>query len=81
MIKDHLWGLQVLVYSVEGKMRPTLAFLVTAAHVPPERIGDVIAKKPQLLGYSVASKLGPTLAFLRDEVRGISRGGREGGRT
>jgi hypothetical protein len=58
----------VLLYSIEGKMRATVSFLLEQVRVPPEQLGSVLAKKPQLLGYSVARKLAPALAFLRHEI-------------
>ena len=57
----------MLVHSVEAKLQATVDFLVHVG-VPAHRLGDVIAKKPQLFGYSVARKLAPAAEFLHHEV-------------
>ena len=57
----------MLVHSVEAKLQATVDFLAHVG-VPAHRLGDVIAKKPQLFGYSVARKLAPAAEFLHHEV-------------
>ena len=54
----------ILGYSIEGNLKPTLAWLRDAGLSGPQ-VAKVIARLPQVLGYSIDAKLKSTVMWLR----------------
>ena len=58
----------LLAYSPQDNLRPTVSYLHDDVGIPTERMGKMVASHPQILGYSVKDKLLPTVQYLVDEV-------------
>lgn len=55
---------KVLTCSVESQLKPVLAFLLTALHIPKKRLGVVLAGVPAVLTQDIEGQLCPHLDLL-----------------
>ena len=68
--QSRCWLPRVLSYSIDGNLKPTVAWL-EGVGLSRQQVATVVATKPQVFGYSIEGNLKPTVAWLEDV--GLSR--------
>jgi hypothetical protein len=71
--RDKMGGMvakhpQLLGYSVDDNLRPTVQYLLDEVGVSSDKMGGMLASFPGLLSYSVDDNLRPTVQYFLDNV-------------